>query len=84
MLPLADTKGLEEASNRSSNGHLLSTCSGPGPWLDAKETKHDRHTSDLQVRRENKNEPARTCARLHGEKVRTPGETEMEERVTGA
>ena len=39
---------------------ILSTCSGPGPWLDAKETKHDRHPSGMQMRRENKNEPART------------------------
>ena len=60
LLPLVDTKGLEEASNWPFNGHLLSTCSGPGPWLDAKETKHDRHTSDMQVRRVNKNEPAHT------------------------
>lgn len=61
----------------------MSTCSGPGPWLDAKETKHDRHTNDMQVRRENENKPAHKLGKLHGEKVRTPGETEMEERVAG-
>ena len=37
----------------------------------------------MQVRRENENKPAHKLGKLHGEKVRTPGETEMEERVAG-
>lgn len=43
LLPLLDTKDLEEVFSRSVNGCLVSTCFAPSPWLNDKEIKHDRH-----------------------------------------
>lgn len=55
LLPQLDTKGLEKAFSQPFNRYLWSTDFVPGPLLDAKETKHDRHGRYVQVGGQNGN-----------------------------
>lgn len=69
LLPLWDTKDLEEAFRRSVNGCLVSTRSVPSPWLNDKAIKDDR--PKLHASRRGELEQASTqMSKGNGEKVK--------------